>query len=427
MIFLHIRSMAIMTTNRKLISEQFQIHKPQIIAHSDTAMDLKSLKLFHEVLAFNHRAEPNKHVYRIAYETICKTKDQRNIQKLISQEVERISTRMQAFIFKVDKKKMQEITGERNSGSISPFDRIVYEGSHIKVVLGNSFKKLLVQFQQFYVGDARTVRKLNHKASIHMYWLILSISWRSNSFTMEVEEFKKYLGCEGQYVGRWDNFKKYVLDPMVKEFKGTWAEFTYDTIRKGRKIAKIKIAFQDDAQVIRQLINESPFKFEHQLHLFGMEMNQIYYIRERVLKKDYTEQDVERVVSFVEKNRKIKNKAGYIIKALKEGWYKNIGLQIELPMPAHTPQTLANTQAELPGKKYSADVEHVELSMQEKNHKIMVKFGISSEAASSYMQSIPEDKLYRILYTYDCIPMSIESPQLYKDDLIATLDSKVSS
>ena len=106
-IFFQIRFMTMIA--RKLISEEFQIHKPQIIAHSDTEMDLKSLKLFHEVLGFNHRTEPKRHAYYIAYDSICKTKDERKVQKIIDQEVERISTRMQAFVYKVEKKKMKEI------------------------------------------------------------------------------------------------------------------------------------------------------------------------------------------------------------------------------------------------------------------------------------------------------------------------------
>ena len=326
--------MTALPLNRKLIAEEFAIFKPALIAHSDTAMDLKSLKLFHEILGFNHRAEPERHDYYIPYEAVCKTQDKRNIQKLISQEVERIATSMQGFVFKVDKKKMQEITGERNTGSISPFDRIVYQGSNIKCVLGTTFKQLLIRYQQFYLGDARTVRQLNHKSSIHMYWLIISHSWRESSFEITLKDLKIHLGCEGQYEGRWDNFKRFILDPICQEFSDTWAAFAYETIRKGRKIHALRFDFKSDAQVIRSIINESPYPFEHQLHLYRMDARKIVHIREQVNKGRYTEQDVNAIIKHVQHNRKIKNKAGYIVQSLKEGWYRNLAVQIELPMAA---------------------------------------------------------------------------------------------
>ena len=318
--------------NRKLIADEFSILKPALIAHSDTEMDLKSLKLFHEVLGFHHRAEPDRHEYFIDYSTISKTQDRKNVQKIIAQEVERIATRMQGFVFRVDKKKMQEITGERNVASISPFDRIIYQGSNIKVVLGTTFKKLLVRYQQFYLGDARTVRKLNHKASIHMYWLIISHSWRGNSFDVALPELKTFLGCEGMYEGRWDNFKRYILAPIQEEFKDTWAEFTFVTKRKGRKIAALQFEFKSDAQVIRSIINESPFNFEHQLHLYDVKYSTIISIRENVTRGKYSEQDVEKVIKQAQHDRKIRNKPGYIVKALKERWFERIATQTELPI-----------------------------------------------------------------------------------------------
>lgn len=325
--------------NRKLIAEEFAVFKPALIAHSDTEMDLKSLKLFHEVLGFNHRNEPDRYEYYIEYDLISKTQDKRNVQKIISQEVERIATRMQGFVFRVDKKKMQQITGERNVASVSPFDRIIYQGSQIKIVLGTTFKKLLVRYQQFYLGDARTVRRLNHKASIHMYWLIISHSWKGNSFEIQLEELKGLLGCPGMYEGRWDNFRRYILDPIQKEFANTWARFSYKTKRKGRSIHSLLFEFDSDAQVIRGIINESPFSFEHQLHLFKMSYTSIVHIREQVRTGKYGEQDVEKVIKHALDDKKVRNRAGYIIQALKEKWYERMAVQTEIsiPIPASTP------------------------------------------------------------------------------------------
>ena len=323
--------------NRKLIAEEFSIFKPALIAHSDTEMDLKSLKLFHEVLAFNHRAEPDRYHYTIEYEVISKTTDKRNVQKLISQEIVRIASRMQSFVFKIDKKKMYEVTGEKNAGSISPFDRIIYEGNNIKVVLGTTFKKLLVRYQQFYLGDARTVRSLNHKASIHMYWLIISHSWKGSSFEVTLEELKVFLGCPGVYEDRWDNFRKKILEPIQAEFQDTWCEFSYQTQKKGRKIHALVFEFKSDAQIIRSIINESPYPFEQKLQQYKMKYTTIMQIREQVKKGNYTEQDVEKVIQHAQQNKTIRSKPGYIVKALTERWFEKMAIQTTLEISPSSP------------------------------------------------------------------------------------------
>ncbi len=324
---------AVPEVNRKLIAEEFSIFKPALIAHSDTEMDIKGLKLFHEVLSFNHRHEPDRYQYTIEYGLISKTSDKRNVQKIIAQEIERIASRMQSFVFKVDKQKMYEITGERNAGSISPFDRIIYQGSNIKVVLGTTFKKLLVHYQQFYLGDARTVRSLNHKASIHMYWLIISHSWKGSSFEISLEELKVSLGCPGVYEGRWDNFRRYIIDPIQQEFEGTWCNFTFEAKKKGRKICALIFHFQSDTEIIRNIINECPYPFESQLQRFRVKYTTIIQIREQVNKGVYTEQDVEKVLKHAQMDKTIRSKPGYIVKALKERWFEKMAIQIELAMP----------------------------------------------------------------------------------------------
>ena len=328
--------------NRKLIAQEFSIFKPAIIAHSDTEMDLKSLKLFHEVLAFNHRAEADRHKYSLPYAVITQTTNERVLQKTIAQEVERIASAMQRFVFRVDKKKMFEITGEKNAATVSPFDRIVYEGQKITVVLAPTFKKLLVRFQQFYLGDARTVRSLNHKASIHMYWLIISYSWKGNSFEISLEDLKDLLGCSGAYQDRWDHFKDRILNPIYQEFLGTWCEFSYQPQKKGRKITSLIFNFKSDAQVIRSIINESPFRFEHTLQQLRLDYKSIIDIRGRVQRGEYTEQDVERVIAYVQANKTIRSKGGYIIKALKERIFERLAVQTELaitPSPSSPPPT----------------------------------------------------------------------------------------
>ena len=329
--------------NRKLIAREFSIFKPAIIAHSDTEMDLKSLKLFHEVLAYNHRAEPDRHEYSLPYSAITQSTNERVLQKTIAQEVERIASAMQRFIFRVDKKKMFEITGEKNAATVSPFDRIVYEGQKITVVLGTTFKKLLVRYQQFYLGDARTVRGLNHKASIHMYWLIISYSWKGSSFEISLEDLKELLGCSGAYKNRWDDFKRRIIEPIYQEFLGTWCEFSYHPQKKGRKIASLIFNFKSDAQVIRSIINESPFRFEHTLQQLRVDLKSIVDIRGRVQRGEYTEQEVERVITHAQENKSIRSKGGYIIKGLKERIFERLAVQTELDItPSSSSPTPTN-------------------------------------------------------------------------------------
>ncbi len=321
--------------NRKVVSTEFAIFKPAILTHKDNEWDVKSLKLYHELLAFNHREEPGRTEYYIPYSRIAATSKERNIQKLISKEAERIGATMQSYVFRVDKKKLEEITGEKAPATISPIERIVYHGTNLKVVLTPTFKKLLVAYQQFYLGDMRTIRKFQHKHSINLYWLIISHQWKSNKIETSLEDLKEILGCAGKYESRWDNFRQFILKPVEEEFKGTWAEFSYEPYKEGKKVKGIIFTFRSDAELIRSVLNESPFAFELRLQKFGIEPHVIIDIRDAVRRGEYAEEHVEYVIEETRKRhviQKIKNPAGYFLKALKENWFEGkITIPIDPP------------------------------------------------------------------------------------------------
>lgn len=57
---------------------------------------------------------------------------------------------------------------------------------------------------------------------------------------------KQRLGCENDYEGRFDNFRKYVLDKAMEEInKYTDLEVSYISKREGRKISKIHFTIKE--------------------------------------------------------------------------------------------------------------------------------------------------------------------------------------
>lgn len=217
-----------------------------------------------------------------------------------------------------------------------------------------------------------------------MYWLIISHSWKGCSFEVTVQELKELLGCPTAYENRWDNFRKYILEPIRKEFMNTWAKFEYTTKRKGRKIHSLRFDFESDAQVIRNIINESPFKFEHQLHLYQMKKNAIIYIRDQVLKNVYTEQDVEKVIKHAQDDKRIKSKSGFIIKALKEGWYQRMAVQSQLAIPEDT----NHQKTPIPVNGYWGVVQHYWEFSDKQMHALRQVYNEASLKRAHYNKSI---------------------------------------
>ena len=113
---------------------------------------------------------------------------------------------------------------------------------------------LLLKLKKHYKGyPLQQVMQFSSKYSIRLYELL--IQWEHSthkSLTIEVEELRKKLGVkEGEYK-RFDSFDDRVIKTAINEINNKSNIFvTYEKLRKGRRIHKIKFKFEikDDANI----------------------------------------------------------------------------------------------------------------------------------------------------------------------------------
>ena len=99
------------------------------------------------------------------------------------------------------------------------------------------------------------VINLTHKASYLLYIYILHNRYRGE-WELPLDELRNsVLDCKGQEsYQEYKIFKNRVLDPAVNEInKKTDCHFTYETVKRGRRVAKIKFIYQSESQIDGQL------------------------------------------------------------------------------------------------------------------------------------------------------------------------------
>ena len=150
--------------------------------------------------------------------------------------------------------------------------------------------------------------------------------------TITIEDLRFSLNVpDNAYAGRINNFRKFVIDEPINEINSKTSYFmTYRVIKKGRKVSAFEF-LMDTSKVIQAEIEaaEKAITVEQDI------INRIksFGIREEVARQllrscdniedckgrlQYAEAELLRQSEF----RVIKNKSGFIIKAIKENWFK---------------------------------------------------------------------------------------------------------
>ena len=192
----------------------------------------------------------------------------------------------------------------------------------------------------FIKGDIDLLRSFKYSHSHSMYWLIRSRQWQKySSIQFEVNQLKEALGCKDKY-RKFSDFKRWVLNPIQDEFRGTWVEFDFELIKKGRgsAVKGIVIKFKTDKEQEKKLGLGKVYGFEQILYSYGISQVEVKKIRVNVseakeLLKGYSwnEEYIYAVIDLVKQTYRDKNKnkkakkiqkfGPYLLKVLKEGWY----------------------------------------------------------------------------------------------------------
>ncbi|RMG75335.1 MAG: RepB family plasmid replication initiator protein [Bacteroidetes bacterium] len=326
---------------RKKHPLHYSVFQPNILINANTDMKLIETRLYTEILNFNHKDTPDQLVYKVPYEAVTHRTDKDAISRNAKREYMKLTKRFQKRVFDLDEEFMKTHFGEEYPASIVAFPTIRYQDSCFVIEINRYFKAILVKLELgFTKGDIELLRTFIHTYSHRLYWLIRHHQWRpnTNSLRIGLEELKTNLGCAGLY-NRFQNFKTRVLEPIQEEFRGTWVEFEYETVRGGRggAVKEIIFHFSNDFEQTKKLKLGAAFDWEHTLANYNIPSREIIRIRQWVMEQaelkdgyrwnDYYVHAVIKLVreTYVRKNQSkkatpIRNMGAYLYKMLTEGW-----------------------------------------------------------------------------------------------------------
>lgn len=187
------------------------------------------------------------------------------------------------------------------------------------------------------------VIKLTRKASYLLYLYIRYNRYRS-SWEIELNELRDtILDCKKQESYQvYKEFKRAVLEPAVKEVnKKTDCHFTYEAIKRGRKVAKIKFVYHSKTEKLlipqtKNVNQQDKIEVDYGGELANMlaetcnyefDSKQIRYIQDLVLQatksndnvvnSDYLSEKIHRMALYNAKNQ-IKNRYNYLVKMIQQ-------------------------------------------------------------------------------------------------------------
>ena len=129
-------------------------------------------------------------------------------------------------------------------------DAVAYQDGegYIKISFSEKIKPYLSELKShFTTYRLAEIKNFKSGHAIRLYELLMQFKktgWRE----VELEWFKNYFDMGDKYP-RWADFRRWVIDPAMSEInKRSPYDVSYETIKKGRSIAKIKFFFGEKNQ-----------------------------------------------------------------------------------------------------------------------------------------------------------------------------------
>jgi hypothetical protein len=293
--------------------------------------DLPSRKIFYIVLAMDHLKEPERTEYEIDYLEIYESAN--NAKKRGKEKREKIKTGFQEKGFNISTKFVTQYLGKKASEPyINAFTLTDYVDNKFTITLSKEFKLYLHVLRKyndipFTTGDLNLLLNMYHRAADKLYWLIRSHQFVKGTHKYNTLELKERLGYPETETR---NFCSQTLESIRKELEGTWAEFSFEKIKKGKEIRELLFAFDKDEVIVNKLKNDLRFAFEVELQKRGFNIKYIHYIRHLILKgckiksRYWDAAYVLRAITAADSKKssgKIKEMPAYLFEALFNGYF----------------------------------------------------------------------------------------------------------
>ncbi|MDE5055323.1 replication initiation protein [Niallia taxi] len=232
--------------------------------------------------------------------------------KNLYKEVDKITTQlMQPFLF---------INHEGKPTRIAWLSKATYNVNEGSVTvrfdpdLKPFFLLLNQKFTRYKLGN---ILHLRSNYSIRLYELLKSYEGLTER-TFTVEDLRAKLGVQDKYPV-WINFRQRVIDHAQNEIaKKTDISFTYDTIRKGRSIHKIKFKIKTNysAEHVAEIEENKESQDVIDIQRLGLEMG--LNLNKKVINGwlDYGKDNIVDLMNTIKYDNSIRNPVGYISKVL---------------------------------------------------------------------------------------------------------------
>ena len=235
---------------------------------------------------------------------------------------------------------------------IRPFPYSKYEAGKFYLRIEQSMEEYLLELKdRFTIYDIDNIRRLKSNYSLRIYEILKSYEW-VNEYVFDIEEFKQIIGVstaksgkiENDLYDRYYDFRKYVLLVAQKELaENTDISFTFEEIRKRRKVDKIKFYITANKKENEGKQSSKPKKLKKEEKKQEIEpesdiddlIDQLReIIKEPLRTKEYkailqaADNDIkliEQKYQLAQKQRKIDNLVGWLIKAIQEEYMEPIG------------------------------------------------------------------------------------------------------
>lgn len=252
--------------------------------------------------------------------------------KTIYAEIVTLSTSMLNKIITIPIKE-NDIDKEIKTTLVSSFKYAVDGSGMLEINFNPVLKPFLLQLKsRFLLYDIKNILKISSWNSIRMYELLKSYEWIWKRI-FEVEELKQILCVEDKY-SKYSNFKKKILLKAQEDLvKHTDIRFTFEEISEtSRRVEKIafticrnKKGVVETHEIEEGSLNNgnSPEKVSwyDEIRVFGVSKATI----ESQIIWNYEDEFIEQTLKYCKNHFKtniVKQKWGFFLKALKEGYYK---------------------------------------------------------------------------------------------------------
>ncbi len=233
---------------------------------------------------------PGKMSYKIPLDMVMTLDpDKKNMAKNRAKVAESLMNRK----FYLPSSFMMEHLGINKDRFIVPFPTVDFDpdgGKELEIHLNPAFKKVLTLLETgFTKGAIEDLREFSSRVSKVFYWIARQKQTYKQIWEVSLEDLKKEMDMSDKY-DRWMNFKRRVIDVVQEEFKGTFMDFTWSPIKKGKSIIGIKFIFKHGPKEIDDKPAGMVFEWEKELLTWNVLAEKVKEIRQRVKVEQVSEE-----------------------------------------------------------------------------------------------------------------------------------------